>query len=190
MAPRYDLIKRINAGPEHKVWKLIVRVIRFWTISHFANSGMKAPIEMVVLDKESLLAEGNVYIATNFVDALNTIKFKPTRYKVRIHFKRDTVVRPIQDSSIPLNGFNFVPFKKNFMQNVIGQLASKGNLVEFTRDEKPSSYITIELDGLEGRRKLRVTLWQSFALDLLKYLEEHSCLTYVVILQMDKIKSF
>ncbi|QHO30175.1 Putative PIF1 DNA helicase/replication protein-like protein [Arachis hypogaea] len=110
MAARYDLIKCINAGPAHKV------------------SGMKAPIEMVVLDEEGdtiqctvkdifvpifegLLAEGNVYVVTNFGVALNTIKFKPTRHEFRIHFKRDTIVRPVQDSLVPLNGFNFVPFK-------------------------------------------------------------------------------
>ncbi|XLS72524.1 hypothetical protein HN51_029389 [Arachis hypogaea] len=89
---------------------------------------MKAPIEMVVLDEEGdtiqctvkdifvlifegLLAEGNVYVVTNFGVALNTIKFKLTRHEFRIHFKRDTIVRLVQDSSVPLNGFNFVPFK-------------------------------------------------------------------------------
>ncbi|XLR61782.1 hypothetical protein HN51_005077, partial [Arachis hypogaea] len=36
----------------HKVWKLKVRVIKLWTIFYFAKSGMKAPIEMVVLDEE------------------------------------------------------------------------------------------------------------------------------------------
>ncbi|RYR48070.1 hypothetical protein Ahy_A07g034064 [Arachis hypogaea] len=209
---RYDLIKCINAGPEHKVWKFIVRVIRLWTVSHFANSGMKEPTEMVVLDEEgdtiqcaikdifvpifeSLLTEGNVYVVTNFAVALNTIKFKPTRHEFRIHFKRDTVVRPVQDSSVPLNEFNFVPFKKihaesredGYLVDVIGQLASKGNLVEFTQDGKPSSYITIELDDLEGGQKLRVTLWQTFVLDLFKYLKEHPCLTYVVILQRKSI---
>nr|XP_025645040.1 replication protein A 70 kDa DNA-binding subunit C-like [Arachis hypogaea] len=212
---RYDLIKCINAGPAHKVWKLKVRVIRLWTVSQFAKSGMKAPIEMVVLDEEGdtiqctvkdifvpifegLLAEGNVYVVTNFGVALNTIKFKPTRHEFRIHFKRDTIVHPVQDSSFPLNRFNFVPFKTiqseskedGYLVDVIGQLASKGNLVEFTRDGKPSSYITIELDDLEGGQKLRVTLWQSFAFDLLKYLEEHPCLTYVVILQMGKMKFY
>ncbi|XP_020961222.1 uncharacterized protein LOC110263782 [Arachis ipaensis] len=174
MAARYDLIKCINAGPEHKVWKLKVRVIRLWIVSHFANSGMKAPIEMVVLDEEGdtiqcsikgifvpifegLFAEGNMYVVTNFAVALNTIKFKPTRHEFRIHFKRDTIVRPVQDSSVPLNRFNFVPFKKiqaeskedGYLVDVIGQLASKDNLVEFTRDGKLSSYITIELDDLE-----------------------------------------
>ncbi|XLT56841.1 hypothetical protein HN873_049445 [Arachis hypogaea] len=214
-AEQYDLIKCINAGPAHKVWKLKVRVIRLWTVSQFAKSGMKAPIEMVVLDEEGdtiqctvkdifvpifegLLAEGNVYVVTNFGVALNTIKFKPTRHEFRIHFKRDTIVHPVQDSSFPLNRFNFVPFKTiqseskedGYLVDVIGQLASKGNLVEFTRDGKPSSYITIELDDLEGGQKLRVTLWQSFAFDLLKYLEEHPCLTYVVILQMGKMKFY
>ncbi|RYR62189.1 hypothetical protein Ahy_A04g019589 [Arachis hypogaea] len=128
IAARYDLIKYINAGPAHKVWKLKVRVIKLWTIFYFAKSGMKAPIEMVVLDEEGdtiqctvkdifvpifegLHAEGNVYVVSNFGVALNTMKFKPTRHKFRIHFKMDTIVRPVQDSSIPLNGFNFVPFK-------------------------------------------------------------------------------
>ncbi|XLT47016.1 hypothetical protein HN873_039620, partial [Arachis hypogaea] len=44
-----------NTGVEqcsHKVWKLKVRVIRFWTVSQFVKYGMKAPIEMVVLDEE------------------------------------------------------------------------------------------------------------------------------------------
>ncbi|XLT03043.1 hypothetical protein HN51_052394 [Arachis hypogaea] len=176
---------------------------------------MKEPTEMVVLDEEgdtiqcaikdifvpifeSLLTEGNVYVVTNFAVALNTIKFKPTRHEFRIHFKRDTVVRPVQDSSVPLNEFNFVPFKKihaesredGYLVDVIGQLASKGNLVEFTQDGKPSSYITIELDDLEGGQKLRVTLWQTFVLDLFKYLKEHPCLTYVVILQRKSIGIF
>ncbi|RYQ82166.1 hypothetical protein Ahy_B10g100774 [Arachis hypogaea] len=179
----YDLIKCINDGPEHKVWKL------------------KAPIEMVVLDEEGdtiqcsikgifvpifegLLAEGNVYMVTNFAVTLNTIKFKPTRHEFRINFKRDMIVRPVQDSSVPLNGFNFVPFKKihaeskedGYLVDVIGQLASKGNLVEFTR--------------MGSRQKLRVTLWQIVAFNLLKYLEEHPCLTYVVILQMGKMKFY
>ncbi|RYR07813.1 hypothetical protein Ahy_B05g075263 [Arachis hypogaea] len=215
MAARYDLIKCINAGPEHKVWKLKVHVIRLWTVSHFANSGVKAPIEMIVLDKEGdtiqcsikgifvpifegLPAEDNVYVVTNFAIALNTIKFKPTRHEFRINFKRNTNVRPVQDSSVLLNGFNFVPFKKihakskedGYLVDVIGQLASKGNLVEFTRDGNPSSYIMIELDDLEGGQKLRVTLWQTLTFNLIKYLEEHPCLTYVVILQMGKMKFY
>ncbi|XLS79271.1 hypothetical protein HN51_063496, partial [Arachis hypogaea] len=141
----YDLIKCINAGPEHK-----------------------APIEMVVLDEEGdtiqcsikgifvpiiegLLAEGNVYVFTNFAVALNTIKFKHTRHEFRINFKRDTIVRPVQDSLVPLNGFNFVPLKKihaeskegGYLVDVIGQLASKGNLVEFTQDRKPSRVMSV-----------------------------------------------
>ncbi|RYR33767.1 hypothetical protein Ahy_A10g048399 [Arachis hypogaea] len=84
---------------------------------------------MVVLDKEgetiqcsikgifvpifeSLLAEDNVYVVTNFVVVLNIIKFKPSRHEFRIHLKRDMIVRPVQDSSVSLNGFNFVQFEK------------------------------------------------------------------------------
>ncbi|RYR11043.1 hypothetical protein Ahy_B05g079538 [Arachis hypogaea] len=60
---------------------------------------------------EGLLIEGNVYVVTNFGVALNTIKFKSTRHEFRINFKRNTIVHSVQDSSVPLNGFNFVPFK-------------------------------------------------------------------------------
>ncbi|MED6190914.1 hypothetical protein PIB30_118710 [Stylosanthes scabra] len=68
---------------------------------------------------ESMLVEDNVYMITDFAVALNTIKFKPTRHEFRVHFKRNTIVRPIQDSSIPLNGFNFVPFTKSLGKMVI-----------------------------------------------------------------------
>ncbi|RYR18432.1 hypothetical protein Ahy_B03g063058 [Arachis hypogaea] len=196
MAARYDLIKCINAGPEHKVWKLKVHVIRLWIVSHFANSGVKAPIEMVVLDEEGDTIQCS--IKGIFVPIFEGLLAEGNIHEFRINFKRDTNVRPVQDSSVSLNGFNFVPFKKihaeskedGYLVDVIGQLASKGNLVEFTRDGKPSSYITIELDDLEGGQKLRVTLWQTLAFNLIKYLEEHPCLTYVVILQMDKMKFY
>ncbi|MED6160757.1 hypothetical protein PIB30_054390 [Stylosanthes scabra] len=153
----YDLIKRVNIGPEHKVWKLKVRIIRLWSVAHFATSGMKAPIEMVVLDEKGILIESNVYVITDFAVALNTIKFKTTKHEFRVHFKRNTIVRPMQDCSIPLNGFDFVPFTKiqreskedGHLVDVIGRLASKGDLVEFARDGKPSNYINIELDDLE-----------------------------------------
>ncbi|XLT39971.1 hypothetical protein HN873_071263, partial [Arachis hypogaea] len=200
------VIMCINAGPAHKVWKLKVRIIRLWTVSQFAKFGMKAPIEMVILDEEgdtiqctvkdifvpifeSLLAEGNVYVVTNFGVALNTIKFKPTRHEFRIHFKRTRLC--VRYKILHFHRTDSILFcSKQFNQSLEMMLASKGNLVEFTRDGKPSSYITIELDDLEGGQKLRVTLWQSFAFHLLKYLEEHPCLTYVVILQMGKMKFY
>ncbi|XLU41959.1 hypothetical protein S245_036773, partial [Arachis hypogaea] len=144
----------------YKVWKLEVRVIRLWTVSHFVNFGMKAPIEMVALDEkgdtiqcsikgifipifEGLLAEGNMYVVTNFAVALNTIKFKPTRHEFRIHFKRDTIVRLIQDSSVPLNEFNFVLFKKiqaeskedGYLVGVMGVSNIKYNLKLFINVE-------------------------------------------------------
>ncbi|XLT03286.1 hypothetical protein HN51_052637 [Arachis hypogaea] len=118
MAARYDLIKCINAGPEHKVWKLKVHVIRLWTVSHFANSGVKAPIEMVVLDEEG-----------------------------------DTIQCSIKGIFVP----------------IFEGLLAEGNV---------------------GGQKLRVTLWQTLAFNLIKYLEEHPCLIYVVILQMGKMKFY
>ncbi|XLR16377.1 hypothetical protein S83_044315, partial [Arachis hypogaea] len=103
---------------EHKVWKLKVHVIRLWIVSHFANSGVKAPIEMVVLDEEG-----------------------------------DTIQCSIKGIFVP----------------IFEGLLAEGNM---------------------GGQKLRVTLWQTLAFNLIKYLEEHPCLTYVVILQMDKMKFY
>ncbi|MED6189117.1 hypothetical protein PIB30_092636 [Stylosanthes scabra] len=90
--------EHVNAGPEHKVRKLKIRIIRLWSVAHFATYGMKASVEVVILDKESILAEGNMYVITDFTAALNTIKFKATKYEFRVHFKKDTIVHPIQDS--------------------------------------------------------------------------------------------
>ncbi|RYR05180.1 hypothetical protein Ahy_B06g085056 [Arachis hypogaea] len=95
MAARYDLIKCINAGPKYKGDTIQCSI-----------KGIFVPIF------EDLLVEGNVYVVNNFVVTLTTIKFKPTRHEFRINFKRGTIVRPVQDSSVPLNGFNFVPLKK------------------------------------------------------------------------------
>ncbi|XLT01477.1 hypothetical protein HN51_050828 [Arachis hypogaea] len=125
---------------------------------------MNAPIEMIVLDEEEdtiqctvkdifvpifegLLVEGNVYVVTNFGVALNTIKFKPARHEFRIHFKRDTIVRPVQDSSVPLNGFNFVPFKTihaeskedGYLVGVMGIFNTNNNSKVFINVEFPAA---------------------------------------------------
>ncbi|RYQ87709.1 hypothetical protein Ahy_B09g095246 [Arachis hypogaea] len=131
---------------------------------------------MVVLDKEGntiqctvkdifvpifegLLAEGNVYVVTNFGVALNTIKFKSTRHEFRIHFKRDTIVRPV---SLPL---------KVTWSSSHGTKSRQNFVPLFT------------LQAL-------LFLIRSFAFDLLKYLDKHPCLIYVVIFQMGKMKFY
>ncbi|XLU29604.1 hypothetical protein S245_065670, partial [Arachis hypogaea] len=72
---------------------------------------------------EGLLAEGNVYVVTNFGVALNTIKFKSTRHEFRIHFKRDTIVRVMGVSNINYNlklfiNVEFSVAKDFFLQEV------------------------------------------------------------------------
>ena len=58
---------------------------------------------------EGQLIEGKVYIISNLSVALNTVKFKSTTHEFKIFFKKETQVRLVEDSVIPINGFNFVP---------------------------------------------------------------------------------
>ncbi|KAJ1383413.1 hypothetical protein SESBI_43413 [Sesbania bispinosa] len=84
-------------------------------------------IELVVLDEqggciqctvksihvylfENSINEGNVYMLENLSVALNSGKYKPTMHEFRMFFKRETRVPLVEDSSIPLYGFSFVPF--------------------------------------------------------------------------------
>ncbi|KAJ1383416.1 hypothetical protein SESBI_43416 [Sesbania bispinosa] len=84
-------------------------------------------IELVVLDEqggriqctvksihvylfENSINEGNVYMLENLSVALNSGKYKPTMHEFRMFFKRETRVTLVEDSSIPLYGFSFVPF--------------------------------------------------------------------------------
>ena len=49
---------------------------------------------------------------SNFVVALNSIRYKPTNHEFRIFFKKETSVFLIEDSAIPMNGFSFVPYNQ------------------------------------------------------------------------------
>ncbi|KAJ1412634.1 hypothetical protein SESBI_20365 [Sesbania bispinosa] len=127
MASRYDLICNVNGGSEHKIWRIKVRVIRLWRSSYFKDNNNKPMIELVVLDEqgsriqctvksihvylfENSINEGNVYMLENLSVALNSGKYKPTMHEFRMFFKRETRVTLVEDSSIPLYGFSFVPF--------------------------------------------------------------------------------
>ncbi|KAJ1435371.1 hypothetical protein SESBI_04874 [Sesbania bispinosa] len=59
---------------------------------------------------ENSINEGNVYMLENLSVALNSGKYKPIMHEFRMFFKRETRVTLVEDSSIPLYGFSFVPF--------------------------------------------------------------------------------
>ncbi|KAJ1409100.1 Nucleic acid-binding, OB-fold [Sesbania bispinosa] len=135
-----------------KVCRIKVRVIRQWRSANFKDSSHKPMIKMVVLDEEGgciqctvksihvylfegIVLEGNIYMLENVSVALNSAKFKPTIHEFRLFFKRETQVRMIEDSNIPMNGFSFVPFtdilnEKNDesrLVDIIGVVTGKGN---------------------------------------------------------------
>ncbi|KAJ1402561.1 Nucleic acid-binding, OB-fold [Sesbania bispinosa] len=214
MASRYDLICNVNGGSEHKIWRIKVRVIRLWRSSYFKDNNNKPMIELVVLDEqggriqctvksihvylfENSINEGNVYMLENLSVALNSGKYKPTM-QFRMFFKRETRVTLVEDSSIPLYGFSFVPFVEILNEtkddrrlvDVLGVVTGKGNLVEFKKEGKPCNYVVIELENIEGGLKLRFTLWEDYAFMFLKHLEDHPSESYVVVLQFAKMKNF
>ncbi|KAJ1402515.1 Nucleic acid-binding, OB-fold [Sesbania bispinosa] len=215
MASRYDLICNVNGGSEHKIWRIKVRVIRLWRSSYFKDNNNKPMIELVVLDEqggriqctvksihvylfENSINEGNVYMLENLSVALNNGKNKPTMHEFRMFFKRETRVTLVEDSSIPLYGFSFVPFVEILNEtkddrrlvDVLGVVTGKGNLIEFKKEGKPCNYVVIELENIEGGLKLRCTLWEDYAFMFLKHLEDHPSESYVVVLQFAKMKNF
>ncbi|KAJ1398112.1 hypothetical protein SESBI_31349 [Sesbania bispinosa] len=218
MASRYDFIKDVNGGSEYKIWRLKVRVIRLWRFANFQennNSNVKPMIEMVVLDEqggriqctvksfhvylfEQNLVEDNVYMISNLNVALNSAKFKPTSHEFRMFFKRETEVRWVEDSTIPVNAFCFVPYndilnesnEERHLVDVVGLLSAKGDLIEFKRNGKVCNYLVIELDNLEGGPKLRCTLWEEFAHQLLRQLDKDTSGIHVIVLQFAKMKYF
>ncbi|KAJ1435519.1 Nucleic acid-binding, OB-fold [Sesbania bispinosa] len=215
MASRYDLICNVNGGSEHKIWRIKVRVIRLWRSSYFKDNNNKPMIELVVLDEqggriqctvksihvylfENSINEGNVYMLENLSVALNSGKYKPTMHEFRMFFKRETRVTLVEDSSIPLYGFSFVPFVEILNEtkddrrlvDVLGVVTGKGNLIEFKKEGKPCNYVVIELENIEGGLKLRCTLWEDYAFMFLKHLEDHPSESYVVVLQFAKMKNF
>ncbi|KAJ1429547.1 hypothetical protein SESBI_08330 [Sesbania bispinosa] len=215
MSSRYDLICNVNGGSEHKIWRIKVRVIRLWRSSYFKDNNNKPMIELVVLDEqggriqctvksihvylfENSINEGNVYMLENLSVALNSGKYKPTMHEFRMFFKRETRVTLVEDSSIPLYGFSFVPFVEILNEtkddrrlvDVLGVVTGKGNLIEFKKEGKPCNYVVIELENIEGGLKLRCTLWEDYAFMFLKHLEDHPSESYVVVLQFAKMKNF
>ncbi|KAJ1411964.1 Nucleic acid-binding, OB-fold, partial [Sesbania bispinosa] len=147
---------------------------------------------------ERNILEGNVYMISNLSVALNAAKFKPTFHEFRMFFKRETEVRLIEDSTIPNNVFSFFPFKDilneeledRHLVDVIGLLSDKGDLIEFKRNGKICNYVVLELDDLEGGNKLRCTLWEDFAHDFLRQLDEDKSNVSVIVLQFAKMKFF
>ncbi|KAJ1414826.1 Nucleic acid-binding, OB-fold [Sesbania bispinosa] len=147
---------------------------------------------------ENGINEGNVYMLENLSVALNSGKYKPTMHEFRMFFKRETRVTLVEDSSIPLYGFSFVPFVEILNEtkddrrlvDVLGVVTGKGNLIEFKKEGKPCNYVVIELENIEGGLKLRCTLWEDYAFMFLKHLEDHPSESYVVVLQFAKMKNF
>ncbi|XP_052107745.1 replication factor A protein 1-like [Arachis duranensis] len=147
---------------------------------------------------EHEVSEGSIYTISNFTVSSNDLKYKATNHASRIYFKRDTQVRMVQDPTFPQHVFRFMPNElilnhtnaQSHLIDVIGLLTAKGDIIEFTKNGKKCIYIVIELDDMQGKGKIRCTLWEEFATQLVKHMEEQPTTEYILILQFAKFNLF
>jgi hypothetical protein len=60
---------------------------------------------------EKLVKELHVYTITKLSVALNAQNYKPCRHEFRLYFQYKTEIKEIMESSIPIHGFSFTPFR-------------------------------------------------------------------------------
>nr|XP_025614469.1 uncharacterized protein LOC112707100 isoform X6 [Arachis hypogaea] len=215
MASTYNNLKDIEASSNHLILRIKVRVVKIWSLSPAEQKYVKPTLELVVMDHvgdriqctirnaqrrlfEDELSEGKIYIVCNFSTSLNDQKYKATNHACRIYFKRDTQLQMVHDPSFPENVFRFVPNDlilnhtnaQSHLIDVIGLLTGKGDIIEFTKNGKKCSYTVLELDDMQGKGKIRCTLWEDFATMLVKHIEEQPTSEYIIIVQFAKFNLF
>ena len=89
-----------------------------WVVSQ--NTTIQATIDKRLLKmfEHGTVVEGMTYKLTRFVLGFNNYQHKVTGHKCRIYFDGETSVKKIEDSSIPRNKFNMVPFSDVIHHNV------------------------------------------------------------------------
>ncbi|MED6193410.1 hypothetical protein PIB30_019144 [Stylosanthes scabra] len=124
-----DTISNICESNSDKIWNLKMRLIRLWKVPSVVDKKYKASLEIVFIDSEgsrinamvranhirlfeNMLQEGKAYVISNVAVASNDIKFKPTTHAYRLIFKKETRVYHIEDNTIPLESFQFIPSSK------------------------------------------------------------------------------
>ncbi|XP_016178552.1 uncharacterized protein LOC107621006 [Arachis ipaensis] len=211
MSSSFTMIKDLDLSNEPQIWRIKVCIIKRWSISTGEDKYKKPMLEFVVMDMlgdriqcsiknpmrrlfENDIVEGRIVTLSNFSLAVNDQKYKPTTHSHRIYFKRETQIRPLEDSKFPDNVFHFVPNEiilghdnpQSHLIDVIGLLTGKGDTIEFTKNGKKSIYIILELDDIQGKGKIRCTLWEEFANQLVQHMQNHPTTEYILIVQFAK----
>ncbi|RYQ89138.1 hypothetical protein Ahy_B09g095945 isoform C [Arachis hypogaea] len=104
----------------------------------------------------------------------------------------------VQDLTFSEHVFPFVPNElilnhtnaQSHLIDIIGLLTAKGDIIEFTKNGKKCSYIVIELDDMQEKGKIHCTLWEEFATQLVKHMEEQPTTEYILTLQFAKFNLF
>ncbi|KAL4300527.1 hypothetical protein AHAS_Ahas17G0209800 [Arachis hypogaea] len=197
MATSFNMIKDLDIAVANQVWRIKVRVIKIWSINLGEEKFRRLNLEMVVMD-ELELVEGNVYFIANFSLELNDQKYKPTNHTLRVFFKRETHIHVLVDINFSNNIFHFVPNEmilnhdnpQSHLIDVIGLLTGKGDIIEFIKNGKKSIYMIIEFDDMQSKGKIRCTLWEEFATQLVKHMEQYPNTEFIIIVQFAKFNLF
>ncbi|XP_020974917.1 uncharacterized protein LOC110270293 isoform X2 [Arachis ipaensis] len=215
MASTYNYLKDVDASNDNLIYRIKLRALKIWSLSPVQQKYVRPTLEFVAMDQlgdriqcsirnpqrrlfEDELVEGKIYTICNFSVAVNDKKYKATNHASRIYFKRDTQLRLVDDPSFPENVFRFVPNEvilnhtntQSHLIDVIGLLTAKGDIIEFTKNGKKSNYIVLELDDMQGKGKIRCTLWEEFASKLVKHIQEQPTSEYILIVQFAKFNLF
>ncbi|KAL1820259.1 hypothetical protein ACET3Z_015128 [Daucus carota] len=144
---------------------------------------------------------GNLYMIKNFEvqDYTEKDKFRPVRMDKKIKFTTATKISDLDENEtfIPKNMFDLFQFsdlKKVaqqvlYLADVIGILPKKEKLNDFNnRHGKPQKNIKFKL--FDGKTKINVTFWDSFATQFIEALEKVTEDPIILIITSARVTSF
>lgn len=174
MAANYDRISSIVSNRE--CIRLLVRVVRLWTVPLFNNPAHASSLEMLLIDERggriqatvrkpllhrfsSLLEEGCCYKIVYFNVVPNSGGYRASTHDFKLVFLFKTTVVRKKDPSIPLFGLNCIPFGEilnyndnhEYLIDVIGLLTVVFPERQYLINGKTTTMVVIELTDPSGK---------------------------------------
>ncbi|KAH6797786.1 hypothetical protein C2S52_022340 [Perilla frutescens var. hirtella] len=142
---------------------------------------------------KSLLQEGITYSLKKIVVQHNTNKYRTTAHNYKVSITAKTDVQEVVDADFPKFIYSFKTFEEILAMkdiatavpfDVIGRVTHSSNVLErIMRNGSQKRLINLELEDLEGKR-LGCTLWEEYADECWRQLEEKKQSVNIIILQL------
>lgn len=141
--------------------------------------------------------EGSAYEVENVLVMQNDPKYATTKHKFKLNLIDRTTFTKLDESSIPMNQYDFMPFKDILVADregqyidVIGHVVEKEDIREKEVNGKKSKLIDITLEDSENNR-IHCSLWEDYARQMHSFLTSNdSSSPLVVVLQLCKLKKY